>query len=168
MIELEYTYDRAYVIALNRVLARRYNRFTVPAYWFFLVLVAVGVVFVTVMNLRNGTEFDSGYFVLVGILAWWVAVPWLVRMRIVANFKKSPAAGGTVKWAIDESALWNGVGNSEGRLSWQDLYRVEDVRAGFLIYTQPRYAVLLPAESFVTEADRETLRGYARAAGKLK
>ncbi len=168
MIELEYVYDKAYALRAYMEVSKSRNRVLIPAYWFFLLFYLVVMVFVTLGNYQQRDGFDTGYFILMGILAWLLLVPFYIRGRVYSNFKKSPLGGATVRWAIDETGLRNTAGNSEGKFAWPDVYQVLERRKGFLIFSQPNFAALLPAEAFASEVDKEKLRACARAAGKLK
>ncbi|MDP0498381.1 MAG: YcxB family protein [Verrucomicrobiota bacterium JB024] len=165
MIEIEYVYDKAYALRTGWAITKRQGRILIPAYCIVLFLATVGVILLTVDNIRAGARFD---FIALGIVVWLWSVPFWVRWRMLSRFKKTPLAGKAAKWAIDETSLRQWIGASEGTLNWSDIYQCVEIRRGFLIYTQPSMAALLPAEAFASEADKEKLRGFARAAGKFK
>lgn len=166
MIELEYPLDEAYFLRSHRVLRRR-DRWIMAVSYLLLTLILL-----LILVVRIATDFKDGFTVADGLVIGFLLVivlaavssGWRERRRI----RKIPGLGCTIRWQIGRDNLRSVSSHSEGMFDWSMVYRLRETSSGFLLYPQENVQILLPVEAFVSEADKEKLREYARAAGKFK
>jgi hypothetical protein len=96
-------------------------------------------------------EFPSDLFLLIfGIVL--SCYPLIVLYQAKRNFKKNPSANTTVKYIIDDSTIEIQTEGSEGKYSWEKIFRVEKRKKGMLIFPQSRIAHWIPSSVLNAES----------------
>jgi len=97
----------------------------------------------------------------------WVRLlaPWLVRYEGRKRFKQNPNANKKIIWRFDEQKVEDSTAGSSGVRVWKNLFKIEEVRDGFLIFPQAGIAHWVPKTAFSSDADISSLRDLIRNSG---
>jgi YcxB-like protein len=103
------------------------------------------------------------YPLLFGLL--FLSLPLLIRSKARRQFRSSPYAGLQFTWRIDSARLSFETQGSTAVFEWNKLVRVEEVKEGFLLFSQPKLANWLPKSGFASSTDLDDFREYVRESG---
>ena len=78
-------------------------------------------------------------------------VPFLITYGARRNFRKNPSANTIIKYLIDKDTIEIKAEGSEGKYSWDKIFRVEIRKKGILIFPQSRIAHWIPISSISNE-----------------
>lgn len=91
-----------------------------------------------------------------------VVVPLLTPLFAKKNFRSNPAADTDIEWVITNNDLLIKTAVSSARFPWHQLVKVEEKKAGFLLFPKPRTAHWMPKHGFSGEGDLEQFRDLIR------
>ena len=142
-----------------------FNRFTYQhttmGRWTFLIIaLTVPVLAFAVSGLEAGSPGMVALMALVTSV-WWLLLPWVLRLRARATFRRFPDHFRVATVTIGEKGfIWKGPTKAD-TLSWRAIRRVVQDRHAFYFFVDAQRAYIVPFRAF---AGPEEARAFAEAA----
>ena len=141
-LEIEFNFSIEEAVIVGKELTKRSNRMVKYApYIGFAFLGYLGYYWII-----SGHYPASNYIPLIfGLLL--ISIPLLTIFATKKNFKKNPLANKKYQYKFDNNNIEVKIGSIESKLNWNNIIKVEKVKKGYLMFTQPRSAYWIPKSS---------------------
>jgi hypothetical protein len=135
-----------------------------------MILALLGLIGIQIFpqpSTSNTSAIDPQYFLLLAGLLFLIVVPYRINKNSIKNYSSTLSLQEEVKYDLTTDKLRITGESFTSEMTWDKIYKIEELKKFFLIYTSNIVAIIIPKNG-ITSEEVNLLREQLRSLHEVK